>query len=634
MSATVQALPPGTTVPGPPRARPATKRELLVVVGFGMAAHKLLERLAAHGALGDYEVKVIGEEPYPAYNRVRLTEWLEHGDSGRLELGGRGWARELGIHTITARPAVSIDRETRTVKVAGGQRIPYGTLVLATGASPFVPPIPGANRADVFVYRTIEDLRAIRSRASSAREAVVIGGGLLGLEAAHALGRMGLRATVLEAAPHLMNRQLDSQGAALLETRIQALGVRTECSVRVCRISRNGAGYTIDVAGLDDPLRTEMVVLAAGVRPRDELGRHAGLAIGASQGGIVVDDTMRTSDPAICAIGDCAWHDGVVYGLAGPAQAMAEVLAERLSGRRSRFRIQTPSTRLKLLGIEVCALGDHSQPGTSVSWQEGGRYRQLTLRGSRIIGASSVGTWPELGEAQRIVRKRKLLWPWQVRRFRRDGTLGSRPDRPVNRWRTSAVVCNCVGVTKGTLLEARAKGCLTRESLRAETGASTVCGSCGPLLAAIAAGKEIAWGQRGRRALLGAAAAAVVLATLVAAGRPTALSDSVQTAGWRDTLFRDSWWRQATGFALLGCSLAAGALSLRKRFKQLRFGGLGWWRAAHGGIGALALAALVLHTGLRLGSGLNQALMITFLSTNVLGSAAAFGSGRPRSRWV
>ena len=638
MSAAIEASPAaphGTTVPGRPRVHLAARRERLVIVGFGIAAHKLLEHLASLEALERYEVTVLGEEPYPAYDRVRLTEWLEHEDAGRLELGGRDWSRQIGIQALTGRPVVSIDRDTRGVKLAGGRRVPYDRLVLATGSSPFVPPIPGVSRADVCLYRTIEDLRAIRSRASSARDAVVIGGGLLGLEAAEALVRLGLSVTVLEAAPHLMSRQLDAHGAALLEARIHSLGVRTACSVRVRQIDRDGDSFVIDAERLDGPLGAGLVVLAAGVRPRDELGRSAGLAVGVSPGGIVVDDTLRTSDPAIHAIGDCAMHQGVVYGLAAPAHGMAEVLAKRLVGLPASFRSHTPSTRLKVLGIEVCALGDHSEPGTSVSWQGGGRYRQLTLRGDRIIGASSVGSWPELGEAHRMVRKNKFLWPWQQARFRRDGTLGSASRQSAGSAPDSAVVCTCMGVTKGALLAARAAGCLTQESIRAETQAATVCGSCRPLVAAILANAAVLPSSgNGRRALLGAATAVALLAAFVVVGNPPTLSESVQTAGLWDTLFRDSWWRRTSGFALLGCSLAAAALPLRKRLERFRLGDFGWWRAVHGGIGVLALATLVAHTGLRLGAGLNQALMIAFLSANVLGSAAAFGSGKPLSRWM
>ena len=635
MPGTVETRPAPSSAAAIPRWQPAALaglRERLVIIGFGMAAHKLLERMQGLGVLAHYEVTVIGEEPYPAYDRVRLTEWLEHEDSRRLELGGRDWLTGLGVRSVTGRPAVSIDRLARRVKLAGGERIPYDRLVLATGASPFVPPIPGASQPGTFVYRTIDDLRAIRERARSVRDAAVIGGGLLGLEAAGALVRLGLRVTVLENSPHLLGRQLDKCGAELLQARVHAIGVRTACSVRVRGIGRRGDSLVIDADRLEAPLEVGMVVLAAGVRPRDELGRQAGLAIGLSPGGVVVDDALRTSDPEIHAIGDCAWHNGVVYGLAAPAFGMAGALAERLAGLSSRFRSQAPSTRLKLLGIEVCALGDHSQPGTSLQWQQGGRYRQLTLRGDRIIGASSVGSWPELAQAQRMVRERKFLWPWQRARFERDGTLAGRSGRPVSEWPDSAEVCTCMGVTKKALVAAREEGCRTEQSLREKTRASTACGSCGPLVAAIAEGSGATPAVRGNGALLGAAAAVVLLAALIAAAEPLPVSDSVRDAGLWDALYRDSWWRRATGFALLGCSLAAGALTLRKRWKRVRLGDFGWWRATHGGIGALALATLVLHTGLRAGSGLNQALMVAFLSANVLGAAAAIGSGRPRSR--
>ena len=218
-------------------------RERLVIVGFGMVSHKLVEQIVALEALDKYAVTVIGEEPHFAYDRIRLTELIEHREADRLALAPRDWYRDVGVDVITGNPVVSIDRENRSVKTANGKRLPYDRLVLATGSVPFVPPIEGASEHGVFVYRTIADLELARAMASQVSSAIVLGGGLLGLEAAHALSQLGLEVTVVEAAPHLMSRQLDASGAAVLGRKIREMGMRTIVDVRARR--RRSARYGV-----------------------------------------------------------------------------------------------------------------------------------------------------------------------------------------------------------------------------------------------------------------------------------------------------------------------------------------------------------------------------------------------------
>ncbi len=339
----------------------AEGRPRLVVAGFGMVAYKLVERLAALEALGRYDVTVIGEEPHPAYDRIHLSGWLGHRDSRRLALGRPGWSRELGIRAVTGNPVTSIDRENRTVHTADGERIPYHRLVLATGSVAFVPPIEGAGCEGVFTYRTIDDLQRIATCAAKARSAIVVGGGVLGIEAAAALRRLGLGVTVLEAGFRLMTRQIGPEAAALLEARVRELGVGIVCGARARRIEPRDRRLVLVMDGGGEPLVADMIVMTAGIRPRDELARACGLAVASGRGGIVVDDQLRTTDPAIHAIGECAAHDGVVYGLVAPGFRMAETLAEILAGGGSLFRGYTPAIRLRLSGIDVWSLGNQAQ---------------------------------------------------------------------------------------------------------------------------------------------------------------------------------------------------------------------------------------------------------------------------------
>ena len=601
----------------------------LVVAGFGMVAHKLVDRLAALGALNRFAVTVVGEEPYPAYDRVRLTEWLDHGDTDRLALVSPAWNQELGMRVITGDPVVCIDRARHAIQTAGGTRLPYDRLVLATGSAPFVPPIEGADHEHVFLYRTVDDLDRIRRRARDVRAAIVIGGGLLGLEAGGALRRLGLRVTVLEAASHLMSRQVDAGGAALLEARLRELGIATAVGVKVRRIEGRGDQVRLSACGLDRPLLAGMVVIAAGIRPRDELARRAGLAVAAGTGGIVVNDELRTSDPAIHAIGECAWHNGTLYGLAAPGFRMAETLAEILAGRLSRFVGYRPAVRLRLMGIDLWSLGDQAERGTHISWSRQDSHRRITLRKGRAVAASSIGPWEELGQVQTLIRQHRRVWPWQRRNFRRTGKLISLSTRyPMDQWPASSVVCNCLEITRGALGIAIDRGCSSAQSLVRATGASTVCGSCRPLLAELTGDLSSAAGPKGRKALLVASAVAMTLIAAILAGPPLPMAASLQESGLWDTLYRDGWWRRATGFATLGCVLLGTALlSLRKRWRRAARGDLGWWRLAHGLIGVLALLILVGHTGLRLGTGFNRVLMLSFLAATVFGGATAAGLG-------
>lgn len=607
-----------------------------MVAGFGMVGYKLVERLAVLGATWRYDVTILGEEPQAAYDRVRLTEWLDHRDAGRLALARPGWADEVGVRVLTGTRVVSIDRERKLVRHTGGAEIGYDRLVLATGSAPFVPPIEGADLDGVFVYRTLDDLGCLRRRAQHVGSAVVVGGGLLGLEAADALRRLGLDVLLVEVAPHLMNRQLDAEAAALLEERIRETGVRTMTGARVRRIESRGEDLALTVDGHPEPLVAGVVVIAAGVRPRDELARDVGLDVASGPGGIVVDDELRTSDPSIHAIGECASHAGVVYGLAAPGFRMAETLAEILAGGRRRFRGYSPAVRLRLIGIDVWSLGDQRQQGARIAWSGDGSYRQVTMRGRNMVAASAVGSWEELGFTQDLIRQGWPVAPWQLHRFYESGSFADpTARRPVAEWPASAVVCNCLEITRGTLSSAAAAGCDSVDDLAARTGASRVCGSCRPLLAELTGAGSAASAERWQVGLQVAASAAGVLALLIAAGAPTPPAASLRESGAWDVLYRVPWWRQATGFGVLVLALTAMAgYSARKRWPGLRLGNLTWWRMAHATLGFLALVVLVAHTGLRLGSGFNRILMIVFLAAATLGSVNAWTIDHRHARFV
>ncbi|MGP4098151.1 nitrite reductase large subunit NirB [Nonomuraea sp. KM90] len=440
----------------------------IVVVGYGPTAHRLVETLAGKGF--DGTVTVIGEEPRPAYDRVALTSYLSGTSAEDLT-----YEVPAGIVTRLNTRVTGIDRDARLVTLADGGTEPYDVLVLATGSAPFVPPVPGAEHA--FVYRTIEDLDAIRVAAKDAVEGVVIGGGLLGLEAADALRALGLKAHIVEMSPWLMPRQVDEGGGSVLKSHIEGLGLSVHAGAGVKEIVTDGGGQ---VTGLRKPDGTlvdaQVVVFSAGIRPRDELARSSGLDVG-ERGGIVVDPGMRTSDPSIYAVGECALVGGMVYGLVGPCNTMAEVAADRITGGSSTFEGADMSTKLKLLGVEVAQFGA-MEGALDVTYMDpvGGVYKRLFISddAQTLLGGICVGDASPYTSLRPFVGKALPASPSDLL-FSGAGASLDLPDE--------AQVCSCNNVCAGDIRTAIAdKGVTDVPGIKACTRAGTTCGSCVPML--------------------------------------------------------------------------------------------------------------------------------------------------------
>ncbi|MER6945385.1 nitrite reductase large subunit NirB [Nonomuraea sp. NPDC000554] len=440
----------------------------IVVAGYGPAAHRFVENLLERGF--DGRVTVIGEEPRPAYDRVALTSYLS--GTGLAELTYP--VPDKAVTRLGTR-VTGVDRAARVVTTADGRSEPYDVLVLATGSAPFVPPVPGAEHAHV--YRTIDDLDAIRRAAADATDGVVVGGGLLGLEAADALRGLGLRTHIVEMSPWLMPRQVDEGGGSVLKGHIEGLGLSVHAGAGVQEIVTDAAGR---VTGLRKPdgtlLDAQIVVFSAGIRPRDELARACGLDVG-ERGGIVVDAGMRTSDPAVYAIGECALAGGQVYGLVGPCFTMAEVAADRVLGGQARFDGADLSTRLKLLGVEVAQFGAMSG-ALDVTYLDpvGGVYKKLFISDDArtLLGGICVGDASPYATLRPFVGKPLPASPSDLL-FTGSGANLELPD--------DAQVCSCNNVDAGAVRTAIADKALTDVAgIKACTRAGSTCGSCVPML--------------------------------------------------------------------------------------------------------------------------------------------------------
>ncbi|MGB8504428.1 nitrite reductase large subunit NirB, partial [Mycobacterium sp.] len=431
---------------------------------------------------GQWQVIVLCEEPTPAYDRVSLSSYVGAWDRTALALPGNDYGADDFVELRIGVRATAIDRDARVVTTSTGDEIGYDALVLATGSYPFVPPIPGKELDRCFVYRTLDDLDAIRAAAESNATGVVVGGGLLGLEAANALRLLGMTPHVVEFAPRLMPLQVDEGGGAVLANLVTQLGLTVHTGVSTTAIAEDSADGSLRVTLSDgQTIDAAVVVFSAGVRPRDELARTCGLDIG-ERGGVVTDITCRTSDPCIFAIGEVAAIEGRCYGLVAPGYATAEVVADRLLGGTADFPGADMSTKLKLLGVDVASFGDaHATTDGALEVvlndPTRGTYAKLVVSddASTLLGGILVGDATAYGTLRPLVGRplpadpASLIAPAPA-----EVGVGALPDE--------AQICSCNAVSKGAICSAISDGACEVPTIKATTAAGTSCGSCVPML--------------------------------------------------------------------------------------------------------------------------------------------------------
>lgn len=460
----------------------------IVIIGNGMVGYKCCEKLVARN-LPNTHITVFGEEMLPAYDRVHLSEYFSGLSAYELCLAPVDWYAENGITLHLGDPVHHIDRERKLVTSFKGTTVNYDYLIFATGSAAFVPPIPGVDKDGVFVYRTIEDLNLIRRHVPATKTAAVIGGGLLGLEAAKAMLDLGISDThIIEFAPKLMPRQIDERASLILQHKLQALGLTVLTGRNTAAILGNES-----IRGLiftdGSILHIDMLVISAGIKPRDELAKSCGLSTG-HRGGITVNDQMLTSDPSIFAIGECALHSGAIYGLVAPGYEMAEVVVNQLEGKRKSFTGFDMSTKLKLIGVDVASFGDPFLSGegnTQVIFENthAGVYKRINISpdGKQLMGGILVGDASEYHLLQQTCIN-KLPVPEKPedlilgkRGTSGDGAagVGALPD--------DALICSCESVRKIDICNAVTNdNCETVDAIKKCTKAGTGCGGCVPML--------------------------------------------------------------------------------------------------------------------------------------------------------
>ncbi|WP_316250593.1 FAD-dependent oxidoreductase [Catenovulum sp. 2E275] len=456
-------------------------KQKIVVVGNGMVGHYFVDQLAAQ-AEQTVEVTVLAQEARLAYDRVHLSEYFAGKSAEQLALTSETYYQSLGIHYHLNSQVEQIDKQAKTVTTCQGKTFAYDKLVLATGSYPFVPPIPGKERNNCFVYRTIEDLDQIKTAADTAKVGLVIGGGLLGLEAANALKQLGLKTHVVEFAPQLMPTQIDIGGGRQLKKKIEELGVEVHTQKATSEIVDGETCVHKLVFSDGSEIETDIVLFSAGIRPQDTLARQFELAIG-ERGGIEINDQCQTSDQDIYAIGECALWQQRIFGLVSPGYTMARVAVADILNKAMQFKGADMSTKLKLMGVDVGSIGDaHARTPNAQTFSyenpQTGVYKKVVTNAScsKLIGAVLIGDTTEYDNLLQYclqgieipANPASLIVP----------SLQDEPENPADKMDDSTLVCVCNMVTKGDLVKAISEGNDTVVALKSCTKASTSCGTC------------------------------------------------------------------------------------------------------------------------------------------------------------
>ncbi len=461
-------------------------RKTVVVVGHGMVGHRFVEALRSRDEAGQWRIVVLSEEKLPAYDRVGLSYYVGNWNPDELALPGNSYDGDDLVELRLGQRGESIDRAAKTVTTSTGEVIAYDALVMATGSYAFVPPVPGHDLPECFVYRTIEDLDGIRAAAEAAgpgAHGVVIGGGLLGLEAANALRLMGMTPHVIEYNDRLMPAQVDAGGGAILEKLVSDIGLNVHTGVGTAKIEsieEETGGVTLHLSD-ESEIHASLVVFSAGIRPHDSVAKAAGLELG-PRGGILTDVSLQTSDPHIWAIGECAAVEGVCYGLVAPGYTTAEIVADRLLGGAGEFPGADMSTKLKLMGVDVASFGDaHATTDGALSVvlhdAAKGTYAKLVVSddAKTLLGGILVGDASQYAALRPLVGRplpadaAALISP-------AGAELGADalPD--------DAQICSCNNVSKGAICGAIAEGACDIPGVKSCTNAGTSCGGCVPMI--------------------------------------------------------------------------------------------------------------------------------------------------------
>lgn len=598
----------------------------VVVVGSGPVGVRFVQEL--HKISPQTNIVLYGNEPWKPYNRVLLSSFLAGESSWEHLSVGLEVPDVPQIKQVINCSVLEVDPDKKTILDANNNTQVYSQLVLATGSTSRMPNIPGVGQANVFVFRNMSDVQQLFARRTRSQHTVILGGGLLGLEAARAMQKFNTEVTVLEHNARLMLHQLDEAASVKVRTHIEQTGIKVMTSRRVK--SLHGEGRVTGVSLVDGTrIDCDTVIIAAGINPNSELALDAQLNIGR---GIRVNDAMQTSNKDIYAVGECAEHRGKTYGIVAPGLEQAAVAAHTIAGQTVTYLGSLTATRLKVLELPVFSMGrvtetDGILQAKQVSYhdEKTGQYRLVVIERSRLVGCIAIGDCPELARIQEAITTERIIYPWQAWRFKQEGALWPEEEgASVVDWPATTIVCNCNNISRGELSEKIAAGCNTVECLAKETKASTVCGTCKPLLASLVGQQAAVEPTVGRQGLLVGLGIASILVLAMMFFPDIPYSQTVQQHWHWDVLWRDTFNKQVSGFSILALTAVGLLLSLRKRISKMTVGDFSSWRVAHVLLGMVAAIVLYAHTGGRMGTQLNFLLMASFCGLILVGAVSAY----------
>ncbi len=605
----------------------------IVIIGTGPIGIRAAQEVIRRDA--DAKVILYGKESGKPYNRALLTSLLFHGAVNEAELTQ---AMDIDATALTRHETrvTSIDRYTSTVTDERGQVQRYSSLILATGSTPYILPIPGISLPNVFTFYSKQDLEAVLAYHSQHRRTLVLGGGVLGLEIAIAIKQRGADVAVVESSATLMSRQLDQHAAALLKNKIKNLGINVMLNEQVEEILGDDRVHSIRLAS-GKVIDCDCIILAVGVRSNNLLASNAGLH---TAQGIIVDDTMRTNDANIFAIGDCAQHRGKVYGLLAPGFEQASIAAQCALGANATYLGSTSITRLKVGLNPLIIVGGRVSDNTFKLHREvllhsaGEKYRQLVLHKGLLVGATLIENWELWGKLQEAITRQRRLRLWERMLFRFNGSLwNDHSENTVSKWSEHTIVCNCMGITRGQLSQAIMLGDATIAAISQRTGAGTVCKSCVPLLAELAGQKNLAQPLQSSNGILVSSLLTLAVIIIFFGLNPVQVPIDFSQHAWQwDPQSRDISWNRLTGFVILGLIVCSFTLLLRKRWHRVKLASFDTWRTAHGFIGVMGLIVLAIHTGLHTGSNFNTVFLLTFISAMLAGAIAGIKTSLANKR--
>lgn len=619
-------------------------KKRVIVIGSGPVGMRFAKELL--NKLPDIKLTIFSNEPCQPYNRAQLSVLLA-GEISRDKI-------DIPLPDIEKHPNFSfviasikrIDKESKKIIDQLGNSYHYDILIIATGARAHVPNIEGVDLKGVYTFRNIKDTENLYARVTSARKVVVIGGGLLGLEAARGLAKFYTQVVVVHQGSHLMNRQLDKTASDKLIKKLSELGVTVVVDSGAREfISENNKVAAVKIR-TGEIIPCDTVLLCTGIQPNVELARKAKIKVSR---GIVVNDYLETSESNIYAIGECCEHRGITYGLLNPGYEQAELAAKGvfklLIGEEKKENIKIKGeekgeeevgtkyagsltiSRLKVLGENVCSMGNvvdlPKRPFQSeITYHKKSKniYRKVAVYKGQIIGAAGFGVWPDVGRIQDAYRNEEHIRWWQKYYFKLFGSLWLiQKVQNIKDWPSNAIVCQCNGVSQGEIYNLISKGYEDMESLQNKTLAGSTCGSCKPLLASAMNQSQFSDNEK-NWLLMGLGSLSVFIAIsllLLVPAQETAAS--VQGVSWFEKIWNDKFWKQISGFSLLGLTLIGLNMSLIKRAKLKKIGSFSLWRVMHIFIGLFCVFILILHTGFHVGNNLNFLLFINFISVLLVG---------------